>query len=59
MRPSIPQIGFADALVLRGSRRPRPPSRWAGLDQIGVVGEVERELGVLLDDQHADALLGG
>ena len=27
-----------------------------GLDQIGVIGELEGEAGVLLDQQHADAL---
>ena len=29
----------------------------AGLEQVGVVGQVEREGGVLLDEEHAHALL--
>ena len=39
-----------------GSSPPAPDHDAAGLDQIGAVGQIQRQIGVLLDDQETDAI---
>src|SRR3546814_4318321 len=54
---SIAEIGAPDLLVgddVAGRSAHRDPT---GLQQVGGVGDVEGEGGVLLDQQHADPLL--
>src|SRR5918999_5271920 len=55
--PSIAEIRAPDALIfpdVGGLAGENDPS---GLEQVGMLGEIERESRVLLDDQHADLLL--
>src|SRR5258706_7769433 len=47
----IPEIRPPDRLVLADLGRGAGDDEAAGLDEIGVVGEVEGEVGVLLDEQ--------
>src|SRR4029078_11511420 len=55
--PLISEIGFANVFIVRdlgGSARHHDAS---GLDHIGLVGEFERKLCVLLDHQDCDLVL--
>src|SRR5215213_10201561 len=54
---SVPQIGAAHALVLADRLGGARHDDAAGLEEIGLVGEAERERGVLLDEQHRDLLV--
>src|SRR6516164_8055968 len=55
--PSVTQIGFADVFVVRDVLGVARHHDTPGLDHIGLVGEFERELGVLLDDQDRHLVL--
>ena len=48
--PSIAEVRAADGVVAPDFFRRAADDDAAGLNQIGVVGEIEREVGVLLDD---------
>src|ERR1051326_5925443 len=53
----IPQIRAAHGFVVADVARRALDHEAPGLDQIGVVGKIERERGVLLDQQDAHVLL--
>src|SRR5712692_4365641 len=53
----IAEIGTADRLVVADRMRRTLYHQPPGLDQISVVGEIERQRGVLLDQQHAHVFI--
>src|SRR4051812_23949073 len=54
--PSVTQVRTADRFVVADRLGAAGDDDAAGLQQVGVVGELERERRVLFDQQHADAL---
>src|SRR5438093_7254195 len=57
MSISVPQVGAADRVVLAQHLRGPFHHDAPGLEQEHVVGQVQRERGILLDEQDADAAL--
>src|SRR5260370_9174823 len=55
--PSVPEVGAADRVVPPEVRRGPRDRHAARLEQIRLVGEVERQRRVLLDEEHADVLV--
>src|SRR4051812_46599940 len=55
---SVPQVRATDGLVLPDLGGDAGHDDVAGLKQVGEVGEFQRQIGVLLHQQDADAALG-
>src|SRR5260370_37927172 len=55
--PSVPEVGAADRVVPPEVPRGPRDRHAAPLEQIRLVGEVERQRRVLLDEEHADVVV--